>query len=72
LFLSADNDDRVDPLHARKMAAALQTYTKGTAPILLRIEAQAGHGGADLVKEQVAENVDMYSFLMARFGMTLK
>jgi prolyl oligopeptidase len=72
LFLSADNDDRVDPLHARKMAAALQTHTKGTAPILLRIEAQAGHGGADLVKEQVAENVDMYSFLMARFGMTLK
>src|SRR5690606_4068377 len=38
LFDSADHDDRVDPLHARKLAAALQATQAGTAPILLRIE----------------------------------
>jgi prolyl oligopeptidase len=70
LFLSADNDDRVDPLHARKMAAALQAANTSEAPILLRIEAQAGHGGSDKVKEEVAESVDLYSFLMGTFGMS--
>lgn len=69
LFLSADNDDRVDPLHARKMAAALQAANSAPSPILLRIQANAGHGGADRVEEAVEESVDLYSFLMATFGM---
>jgi hypothetical protein len=48
-MLSADSDDRVDPMHARKFAAALQAATTG-GPVLLRIERNAGHGGADLIK----------------------
>lgn len=70
LFLSADTDDRVDPLHARKMAAALQHAQGGDAPILLRIERDAGHGGADRVAARVAESVDVWAFLMHRFGLT--
>jgi prolyl oligopeptidase len=58
LFDSADHDDRVDPLHARKMAAVLQANQLGTGSILLRIERNAGHGGADLVKQTVERNVD--------------
>ena len=54
LFDAADHDDRVDPMHARKLAAALQAAQTGPGPILLRIERNAGHGGADLVKQQVA------------------
>ena len=46
LMLSADSDDRVDPMHARKFIAAVQ-HTGSSA--LLRIERQAGHGGADRV-----------------------
>lgn len=38
-----DNDTRVDPLHARKMCAALQWATTGHRPILLRREAEVGH-----------------------------
>ena len=64
LFLSADSDDRVDPLHARKMAAMLQARSASTAPILLRIEENAGHGGADMVKSAVAQSADMYAFFM--------
>lgn len=72
LFLSADNDDRVDPLHARKMAAALQASTSAKAPILLRIEQNAGHGGGDMVKKWVAQDVDTYSFLMSTLGLKIK
>jgi prolyl oligopeptidase len=63
LFDSADHDDRVDPLHARKLAAVLQANQTGAAPILLRIERNAGHGGADMVKQQVERTADQLTFL---------
>ena len=63
LFDSADHDDRVDPLHARKLAAVLQAKQAGSAPILLRIERNAGHGGADMVKAQVERTADSLTFL---------
>ncbi len=64
LLLSADSDDRVDPMHARKFAAALQAATTG-GPVLLRIEKHAGHGGADLVKAAVESRADEYAFALA-------
>ena len=63
LFDSADHDDRVDPLHARKLAAALQASQTGEQPILLRIERNAGHGGADMVAAQVERVADQLAFL---------
>ena len=63
LFDSADHDDRVDPMHARKLAAAIQDAQTATAPILLRIEKNAGHGGADMVKQQVDRVTDQLSWL---------
>jgi prolyl oligopeptidase len=63
LFDSADHDDRVDPMHARKLAAVLQSAQTAEAPILLRIERNAGHGGADLVKQQVERYADQLAFL---------
>ena len=68
LMDSSDSDDRVDPLHARKMTAALQAASTG-GPVLLRIEAHAGHGGADLVSSAVAKTVDYYAFLFDQLGM---
>ena len=72
LMLSADHDDRVDPMHARKFVAAIQHDTAGEAPVLLRIEANAGHSGADQVKKSIAKSADMYSFLFEQLGMTAK
>ena len=63
LMMSSDHDDRVDPMHARKFTAALQAATAGPAPVWLRIERNAGHGGADLVKQQVERAADQYAFL---------
>ena len=68
LMSTADSDDRVDPLHARKMTAALQAASTG-GPVLLRVEEKAGHGGADLVKSAVAKAVDYYAFLFDQLGL---
>lgn len=70
LFLSADSDDRVDPLHARKMAAMLQAHSTGPGPILLRIEKNAGHGGADMLKQAVEQSTDAFAFLMKQLGVS--
>jgi prolyl oligopeptidase len=43
LFPVYDGDTRVDPLHARKMAAALQHASTG-GPILMRVDSHVGHG----------------------------
>ncbi|HEY6034210.1 MAG TPA: prolyl oligopeptidase family serine peptidase, partial [Kofleriaceae bacterium] len=64
LFDSADHDDRVDPMHARKLAAVLQEDQTADHPIYLRIERNSGHGGADMVKSQVDRVVDQFSFLL--------
>src|SRR5262249_32935662 len=68
LLLSADSDDRVDPMHARKFAAALQAASAG-GPVLLRIERNSGHGGADLVKQAVEQLADEYAFALAQMGV---
>jgi prolyl oligopeptidase len=68
LMMAADHDDRVDPLHARKFVAAVQS-TGHPAPALLRIEANAGHGGADQVAKAIESSVDLYSFLFQQLGV---
>jgi prolyl oligopeptidase len=67
LILSADSDDRVDPMHARKFAAALQWASSG-GPVLLRVEKHSGHGGADLVRAAVEKLADEYAFALDQMG----
>jgi prolyl oligopeptidase len=68
LVLSADSDDRVDPMHARKFAAELQWASSG-GPVLLRVEKHSGHGGADLVKANVEKLADEYAFALDQMGV---
>ena len=63
LMDAADHDDRVDPMHARKFVAAVQANQTAAAPVLLRIERNAGHGGADMVKQQVERVGDQLAWL---------
>ncbi|MFM7202543.1 MAG: prolyl oligopeptidase family serine peptidase [Myxococcota bacterium] len=72
LMQAADNDDRVDPLHARKFTARLQAAQGGAAPVIMRVERNAGHGGGDMVKKQIDQLVDMYSFVMHQVGIVPK
>jgi prolyl oligopeptidase len=73
LFTVFDSDTRVDPLHARKMCAALQHATAGdpdTRPVLLRRETDVGHG-ARSVSRSVALATDQLAFLAAHTGLAL-
>jgi prolyl oligopeptidase len=65
-----DSDTRVDPLHARKFAAALQWAADegGGGLVLLRREAEVGHG-ARSVDRTVHLTVDTLSFLGAHLGL---
>jgi prolyl oligopeptidase len=73
LFMTADTDTRVDPMHAKKMAARMQAEAKNgssrTRPILLRIESKAGHGAGKPVAKQIEEFTDVYSFLFWQVGV---
>ena len=69
LFMTAESDTRVDPMHARKMTAELQADNGGPNPILLRIEPKAGHGVGKPISKLVEEWTDIYSFLFWQLGM---
>lgn len=62
LFTTADQDTRVHPLHARKMAAQLQQLSPQSLT-LLRSEAGAGHGPGKSKIKLVEESTDILSFI---------
>jgi prolyl oligopeptidase len=69
MFATAESDSRVDPMHARKMAARMQEAqgAKGR-PILLRVESKAGHGAGKPVSKLVDEMADELVFLFHELG----
>jgi prolyl oligopeptidase len=72
LFTTAESDTRVDPMHARKMAARLQAAQAADGrPVLLRVETKAGHGAGKPVNKLTDELTDELSFLYAELGMKL-
>jgi prolyl oligopeptidase len=70
LFTVFDGDTRVDPMHARKMCAALQHATSGTRPVLLRRERDVGHG-ARALSRSVALTADTLAFAARWTGLDL-
>jgi len=70
LFTVFDSDTRVDPMHARKMCAALQHSSTSQRPVLLRREADVGHG-ARSVSRSVELSVDSLCFTAAWTGLDL-
>jgi prolyl oligopeptidase len=73
--MTADSDTRVDPMHAKKMAALMQAQAKNGGsreqPILLRIEPRAGHGAGKPIAKQIEELTDSYSFLFWQLELNL-
>ena len=74
MFMTADTDTRVDPMHAKKMAALMQAQAANghsrEHPILLRIEPKAGHGQGKPITKQVEEGTDINSFLFWQLGVS--
>ena len=69
LFTVFDGDTRVDPLHARKVAAAMQHATTGARPVLVRRESDVGHG-ARAVSRAVELSADTLAFAAAETGLS--
>jgi prolyl oligopeptidase len=72
LLTAGENDARVHPLHARKMAARLQAATASdpeSGPVLLYVERQAGHGAGKPLDERIRETADQGIFLLWQLGM---
>ena len=67
-LLTAEGDSRVDPMHARKMAARLQA-TGTQRPVLLRVDAEAGHGAGNARRKQLDSSADWWTFLFEQLGV---
>ncbi|MFJ9690867.1 prolyl oligopeptidase family protein [Kitasatospora sp. NPDC101183] len=70
LFAVFDGDSRVDPLHARKMCAALQAATTSGHPVLFRLERGAGHGARSTTR-LTDLFADVLAFFADRLGLPL-
>lgn len=71
LITTGDHDDRVVPAHSFKFAATLQEKYKGSNPVLIRIDSNAGHGAGKPTGKLIDEQADVFSFLFYNLGMTL-
>ena len=64
MVTTSDHDDRVVPAHSFKFAARLQAAHDRSAPALIRIEVNAGHGAGKPTSMIINEEVDKWSFLL--------
>lgn len=75
LFMTAESDTRVDPMHAKKMAALMQSVSANgrdaneDRPILLRVDTRAGHGMGKPITKLVDDAVDFWTFLFWQLGI---
>jgi len=70
LFTTFGGDTRVDPMHARKMCAALQWATTSERPVVLRHEPDVGHGASPAGRAERLAG-DMLAFLAQHTGLAL-
>ena len=69
LVTTGDHDDRVVPAHSFKFIATLQEKQKGSNPVLIRIDTNAGHGAGKPTAKQIEEYSDIWSFIFHNLGM---
>ncbi|MGB7841268.1 MAG: prolyl oligopeptidase family serine peptidase [Salinimicrobium sp.] len=70
LVTTGDHDDRVVPAHSFKFAAELQDKQAGDAPVLIRIETNAGHGAGTPVSKTIEQYADLFGFTLYNMGYT--
>jgi prolyl oligopeptidase len=69
LITTAERDDRVVPAHSYKFAAQIQYDHTGDAPVLIRIDSDAGHGAGTPTDKLVDQYADIYSFTLKNMGV---
>ena len=68
MFFTGDSDTRVDPLHARKMTALLQSVSTSGRPVLLHYSLAGGHSAGVSVEQQIQDDADQLAFLWTETG----
>jgi prolyl oligopeptidase len=68
MVTTADHDDRVVPAHSFKFAAELQAKQGCSAPTLIRIEVNAGHGAGKPTAMVIEEAIDKFAFALWNMG----
>ncbi|MEJ0067149.1 MAG: prolyl oligopeptidase family serine peptidase [Caulobacteraceae bacterium] len=68
LLTTGLNDPRVAPWEPGKMAARLQAATRSGKPVILRVEADAGHGLGSTRRQADEEWADIFSFILWQTG----
>ena len=72
LVTAGENDNRVHPLHARKMVARMQERAgndHSEDPILLWVDRDSGHGSGKPLELRIRDRVDTWSFIMWQTGI---
>ena len=72
LFLTGENDHRVNPMQSRKMIARLQAANSSEHPVFLRTTSDAGHGFGTALDEWISQEADVFSFLFDQLGVSYK
>jgi prolyl oligopeptidase len=72
LFMTGDNDGRVDPANSRKMIARLQAASSSSNPLLLRTDSNVGHGIGTGLSTIILQGADRYAFLLDQLGIKFK
>ncbi len=70
LVTTGDHDDRVVPAHSFKFIARLQEVQLGAAPVLIRIETNAGHGAGKPTDKVIREIADKWAFMFHIMKLT--
>ena len=70
MFISGDSDTRVDPLHARKMAALMQSASGSGKPVLLEYDVEGGHSAGQAIEKTIHKLAEEMLFLHAQLGVT--
>ena len=68
LVTTGDHDDRVVPAHSFKFAAQLQAKHAGDAPVLIRVEKDAGHGAGTPTSKIIDLYADVLAFTFANMA----
>lgn len=70
MLVTAENDDRVPPLHSYKFLATLQEKSRGTNSHILYFEEDSGHAGGETFERNNREQAFELSFIFKQMGLT--
>lgn len=72
LITTADYDDRVIPMHAKKFVATLKEKQANPENTFFREEKNAGHGDGKPTSKTIQAETDLYTFLFKELGVVVK